>query len=105
MEGVYVGRGVWRGCLVGHKEEGGMCSIPPPQCHCASWSLAVALHLPPNSFLRPETFSSSCYLETNEGDDNRLKRFILHLPHMEINASALSNTAPASNEQKKINES
>lgn len=78
MNGVYGGRDVWRGYLVGDKEEGGMCLIPLPRCHCASWSLAVALDLPPNCFLCPETFSSSCYLETKKaGDEIQLK--ILYL--------------------------
>ncbi len=48
------------------EEEEGARFIPLPRCHCVSSSLVVALNLPPNSFLHPETFSSSCYLETEE---------------------------------------
>lgn len=62
---------LWRGgCLEREKkkdqEEAGGCFTTLPRCHCASSSLAVALNLPPNSFLHPGIFSSSCYLETEE---------------------------------------
>lgn len=66
MKGVYEEFVVNVVNLVNDKEEEDVCVIPLPTCHCASSSLAVALNLPPNCFLHPETFSSSCYLETDE---------------------------------------
>lgn len=50
----------WTGSVV-VDEEIQCASFPFLRCHCASSSLEAALNLPPDSSLRPETFSSSCY--------------------------------------------
>lgn len=47
------------------KEEGG-CFTALPQCYSASLSLGAALILLQCSFLPPDVFFSSCYLETEE---------------------------------------
>ena len=60
------GSAVREGKPVDDEEEEGVCFTPLPRCHCASSSRAVALNLPPNSFLRHGTFSSACCLETEE---------------------------------------
>lgn len=50
-----------------------VCACAPPRCNGASWSPGVALDLLPKFYLHRETFSSACYLET----ENTLKSDII----------------------------